>query len=362
MRIAIISVILLSFCLAAANAEVLKFTKENFNQTILNTEYVMVMYYDPFNAVCKKFMPKYERMSGDFSNVVFGKLNGEKEVDLADEQGVDDYPSFELFVWGVPIKYFLHDSTKLLREWIQNKTQITYATIGSESEITEKDFELFFSAVQGSSIERVMSGIAKKHEDVKVHSLTSTLASILLKKYGLNGDSSNSIFARRKHDNKAYIYVGSSEDSYELEKWIVSIEYPEHSDFSSQALSWLNNDKLPISVFFHDDQTDPSWIEAFKNASSEIKGITLSVLANTAKPEVKEFAEKNGISTFPSIIFFEPDTPVKRYTCRKNLKKVTKRIVINCAHDFEARDLSRLYMSEEPVGLPDRNVNVESLN
>jgi thioredoxin 1 len=80
-----ISIIALLLCVAAIKSEVIELNKENFNSTIHGSEYVLTMYYDPFNNLCKKFLPKYERMSGDLKNIVFTKLNGETHVDLADE-------------------------------------------------------------------------------------------------------------------------------------------------------------------------------------------------------------------------------------------------------------------------------------
>jgi len=135
---------------ALANCDVLELTKDNFNTTVAENEHTLVMYYDPFNTACKKFLPKFENLSKTEEGITFAKLDGEKEVETADEQGVDDYPSFELFVYGVPIKYYKRESVSGLREWIRKKQEVKPAAITAFSEITEKDYELFFVAAEES--------------------------------------------------------------------------------------------------------------------------------------------------------------------------------------------------------------------
>jgi hypothetical protein len=211
----------LTAVLAFAKADVTELDKSNFNSTILGNQYVVTMYYDPFNNLSKKFLPKFERISKDITNVVFTKLNGEKEIEVADEQGIDDYPSFELFVWGVPIKYIEHDSVSALKQWIANKTNVSYTTASSTADVGKKDFELYFSAPNDSAIERIMQGIQKKHEDMRVIRVNPALATTVAKGVGLTlQDNNNVIFAKRDHDNHGVVYSGIIEP-FELEKWIV---------------------------------------------------------------------------------------------------------------------------------------------
>eukprot|EP00178_Gracilaria_changii_P000090 TRINITY_DN10081_c0_g1_i1.p1 TRINITY_DN10081_c0_g1~~TRINITY_DN10081_c0_g1_i1.p1 ORF type:complete len:476 (-),score=94.81 TRINITY_DN10081_c0_g1_i1:12-1439(-) len=341
---------------AGINAEVVELNKENFNSTVLENQYVLTMYYDPFNNLCKKFLPKFDKMSNDLSDMVLAKLNGEKEVDIADEQGVDDYPSWELFVWGVPIKYHKHDSVIALKEWVANKTAINYSTASSASELGKEDFELYFTTSDDSPLDRLMSGIQKKHEDMKIFRLSASLARSVASQNGVSVSGGDAVFARRLHDGHAQVYNGNI-DAFELEKWIVANEYPDVSNFSQQSLVWLNKEELPILFFFHDGQnTNSTWIENIREAAPDVKGIALTVLADTNDSAVQEFAASQGFTNFPTLAVVEPDTPNRRYLCRKTLKNVTKKTVINCAHDFEARDLRRFYKSEEPVAEAERNV------
>lgn len=349
----------LAAVLACARAEVTELDKSNFNSTVLGNQYVVTMYYDPFNNLSKKFLPKFERISKDITNVVFTKLNGEKEIEVADEQGIDDYPSFELFVWGVPIKYIEHDSVSALKQWIANKTNVTYTTASSNSEIGKKDFELYFSASTDSAIERIMQGIQKKHEDMRVVRLNSSLATSVAKSVGVTlPDSSNAIFVKRDHDKHGAVYSGAIEP-FELEKWIVSNEYPAYSNFSNQSLVWLEKEELPVLFFLHDPSTTNStWIENVKTAAPEIKGTALTVLADITKSNVKDFIKSNGFKNFPLLVVMEHDKPQRRYLCKKTLPNVTVKSITNCIHDYESKGLKRFYKSEEPVTELNRNTAV----
>ena len=354
----VLAVALLALSLTI-NCEVLELTKENFNATIAENEYVLVMYYDPFNTLCKRFMPKYKRLSNTLQNVKFARLNGEKEVDLADEQGVDDYPSFELFVWGVPIKYTKHDSVSALKAFINNRTAIAVKTATSTGDFSDKNFEVYYTAASDdSAINRLLTGIQKKHEDLPVFRVSAALAQQLARELNVQIDAQNAIISRRKHDNHVAVYTGELKP-YDLEQWIVTNEYPYISAFGERTLHWLNKEEIPIAVFFYDKNTvNETWIENLREGARKGKGIALTVLADTNQADVQAFAQEHGVTNFPTLIVFEPDTPVKRFLCRKTLKKVGKKTLLNCLHDYEARDLRRFYRSEEPVEETDRNTQV----
>lgn len=125
---------------------------------------------------------------------------------------------------------------------------------------------------------------------MRVIRLNSSLATTVAKGVGLTlQDSSNVIFVKRDHDNHGAVYSGPIEP-FELEKWIVSNEYPPYSNFSSQSLVWLEKEELPILFFLHDpSSTNSTWIENVKTAAPEIKGTALTVLADITKSNVREF-------------------------------------------------------------------------
>lgn len=351
-----LTVIALASCV---QSEVIQLKQANFNSTIAENQYVLVMYYDPFNSLCKKFLPKFKRLSESMTNITFAKLNGEKEVDLADEQGVDDYPSFELFVWGVPIKYMHHDSVSALKEWIANKTLVEYSTANSADDLSDQDFELYFSsASDDSEIAKIMTGLQIKHTDMKIYRVSPSFAQTLAQSLELQVEGEEVVFCVRKHDKHAAVYSGEIRP-YPLESWIVANEYPDVSEFGPRTIHWLEKEELPVLFFFYDPSSvNATWVDYIKQNAKDGKSIALTVLADITREDVQTFATQNGFSVFPMLVIIEPDTPTKRYLCKKKLKKIYKNTALDCLHDFEARDLRRFYKSEEPVEGLDRNVRV----
>lgn len=61
----------------------LNLTQENFNQTIEENDIVIIDCWAEWCGPCKSYGPVYEKVSDQYPDIVFGKVNTEEQQELA---------------------------------------------------------------------------------------------------------------------------------------------------------------------------------------------------------------------------------------------------------------------------------------
>ncbi len=68
-------------------------SEANFNETIENNSIVIIDFWAPWCGPCKSFGPIYEKISDQYSDIVFGKVNTEEEQGLAGHFQIRSIPT-----------------------------------------------------------------------------------------------------------------------------------------------------------------------------------------------------------------------------------------------------------------------------
>ena len=72
-------------------------TKDNFEDTIVNNDIVLVDFWAEWCGPCKSFAPTYEKVSADHEGVVFAKVDTEAEQELAAYFQIRSIPTLMIF-------------------------------------------------------------------------------------------------------------------------------------------------------------------------------------------------------------------------------------------------------------------------
>lgn len=72
-------------------------TKDNFEQTILDNDIVLVDFWADWCGPCKSFAPTYEKVSQEHAGVVFAKVDTEAEQELAGYFQIRSIPTLMIF-------------------------------------------------------------------------------------------------------------------------------------------------------------------------------------------------------------------------------------------------------------------------
>ena len=80
----------------------LKFTKENFEEMVINSDKpVIVDFWAPWCGPCKMMTPEIDKLSTELEGtVVVGKVNIDEQEELAKKYGVMSIPTVALFKNG----------------------------------------------------------------------------------------------------------------------------------------------------------------------------------------------------------------------------------------------------------------------
>lgn len=76
---------------------VVELNKDNFEDTINNNPFVIIDFWATWCGPCKSFAPTYEKVSEEFPDVVFAKINTEEEQEIAAHFQIRSIPTLMIF-------------------------------------------------------------------------------------------------------------------------------------------------------------------------------------------------------------------------------------------------------------------------
>ena len=76
---------------------VIELNEEYFEETINNNDFVIVDFWAQWCGPCKSFAPTYDKLSEEFPEIVFAKINTEEQQGIAGHFPIRSIPTFMMF-------------------------------------------------------------------------------------------------------------------------------------------------------------------------------------------------------------------------------------------------------------------------
>jgi thioredoxin 1 len=87
----------LSHLHGASNMAVIELNDNNFEETILNNDFVVIDFWAPWCGPCRGFAPVYEAAAEKHADITFAKVNTEEQQALAGHFQIRSIPTLMIF-------------------------------------------------------------------------------------------------------------------------------------------------------------------------------------------------------------------------------------------------------------------------
>lgn len=94
-------------------------TKDEYDKILKENDLVAVDYFATWCGPCKMISPKFEQMEKDYTNVVFIKVDVDKNSEVAEQESVSAMPTFKFFKKGTKKSEVVGASEKKLKEALE---------------------------------------------------------------------------------------------------------------------------------------------------------------------------------------------------------------------------------------------------
>lgn len=335
---------------------VLVLNKKNFDTALRTYKYLLVEFYAPWCGHCKDLAPKYskaaETLKEKTSEAHLAKVDATEEKDLANEFGVNGYPTIKFFLNGNRTGHIDYggrrDEDGLVR-WMLRRMEPAATVVETVS--AAEDFI--------KSHENAVIGFFKDPEDAELNIFNEVASNTedfnfaiahkeeIFQKFGVTKDS---VIYFKSPDGK-YEYKADEElglDKDELFRFLMVNNMDLVTEYSEQTSEKIFAAKIPnhLLLFINKTVEDQlQLLENFREAAPDYKGKVLFVVINSDGPHagvLEYFGLTN--ADIPTIRFINIEA-VKKYSF--NADKITAETVKEFCQGVLDGKIKQNLLSEE---------------
>jgi protein disulfide-isomerase A1 len=186
---------------------------KDFAEFIASNQFVLAEFYAPWCGHCQSLTPEYARAATALKDagVKLAKVDAVEHSDLAQEHGVEGYPTLYFFVDGEKRPYNGGRTSDEIVAWIKKRTGPAVSTIKSAADAAAlleskgPNAIAYLQSVEGADAEE-FAAVARLEDGVEFY---MTADEKIAKEFGLK--KAPALVLLKKHDEKVSTFDGSFE-------------------------------------------------------------------------------------------------------------------------------------------------------
>ena len=342
---------------------ILELSDENMRDTIINNTFVIVLFYNRFYEKCNDFIPKYINVAKKYkeknSEIIFGRLNGERNFETVFFNSINDYPS--IILYDNKTNYFFRNSFE------ENSLEIFLEKKLVNPILERKNYNDIREENKNQSI-YFLSSIEKKKEKEKYENLTE-----IAKKYDdifaifhcfecketLNSDLT---LIKIEPDEEIIKYDNKTFDIDSIDYFIRKYHRNYNERLNYEDLYFVFKYNQSIIIYFREEEKedDIKKDEIFSNLNLQYEGkyiITYSDIKSEIGREIGNF-----------FLIEESELPIVKIYNQSEMhsysykEEITKEKIVDLINKYEKNELIREKNSEQiPNEEEDPNISFHYL-
>lgn len=300
--------------------DVVVLSSGNFSEFLAANHYVMVEFYAPWCGHCQALAPEYATAATELksSGVHLAKVDATVEAELAQEHGVQGYPTIIFFVDGKPKPYSHHRTSEAIVSWIKKKVGPAVAEVKNASDaqgILESGNTVvvgLFDKLEGKEVEEFSSAARQEDDVLFYYTKDKEVAELLDIK---QGSSLPALVLLKSAPEKVVAYDGNF-DRASISEFVLANKLPLVSYFSRDTATAIFESSIKKQVIlFASPEDAKAVLPAFEAAAKSHKGKIIFVFVDSSDEDVgKPIVDFFGVTVGrPTILGFtvSEDQPTK---------------------------------------------------
>jgi len=328
-------------------------TELDFHDAIKENEYLLVNFHALWCRYSKKLKPEWkslgETLNKDSSKVKLAKVEAYDEKKLAEEYGIEGYPTIKLFIKGTPHDYNGERLQSHLLEFVHRKLKDPLTEISDVKSIEDKLLEYEWVGVLiGNANEDTVKNVAFNVNDVY---WVKTSASAVKDQY----KAQDGQFVLVNNISKSSdTFAGTFSDDA-LAKFVDEHKFPAIPRFSRGTAERIFLSEDPSLILIVKDADSGKNAEAaFTEANKQLNTKIFMSVANYQEEIGKLLTENLGIdaSELPTVRIVRADRErIRKYYLEG---AITSDSIVGFYNDYKDKKAKRFYLSEPvPTENPD---------
>eukprot|EP00210_Caulerpa_lentillifera_P002792 g2667.t1 len=340
-------------------SDVVVLTKHNLQEKVDSVKYALVEFYVPGCGYCQALAPKYAKAATTLKayddKIMLAKADVSQDDELADEFGIDQFPTLKWFVDGNVSDYTGGHDEESIVHWIKKKTGPPAHIVNNVSELesTEKENEVcvvgYFSAYEGKDFEAYFEAAKATDYTAYVHTTSKEVAAAA----GITGDKTPAfvIIKNFKGYEREVVPFGKEITTANLVEFENIEKLPLVTSFNEKTQELILNSGIEKHAFViaQGEKLDHggSFIAMLNSVAKNLKGRMMMVTVDLDDEEVAgpimDFFEVNKKDA-PVICGFQMSDN-RKYRFQKQINEVNLKA---WCEDFVANRIEPHYKSQEP--------------